>query len=609
MGAPNDLVGLAPEVRLILRRAVDACRFVPTQQKWALGLAALLTAIAGATNTVIAIALGKMVDGVAEGTRFGTAPAQLYWLAAGFLAVVASAYVLREGLNVVRRYLVENACSKLTRDMNLRLVAHTVKVDLEKLSQDKVGGLHGRMIRSVDGLIRFLRLTFLDFFPAVSTGAIALIAALTKSWLLGAVMVGVLPLAIFLTFRQIMSEKGVRLALMRDCELIDGALIEQLGGLEYVRAAHTHEQEIERLAELYEKRRVREMGHHLHMSLFSCAKSLNEGFFHVLVLGVSIYMAAHGAISFGDVLTFSVLFLNVMAPMAQVHRVLDEGHESSLQVGDLLEMLAEPEDRSFQTPIPAEPRLAPGEPVIEFENLVVEYLTLRHEAVRVLDGISLTIRHGETIGVAGLSGGGKSTWLKVLLRLTHPHSGRMRLGGVPLENVHREAIGRLVGYVGQQPFIFTGTIAENIAYAKKKSATFDEIRGAAELANIHDEIMLMPGGYDALITERGQNLSGGQRQRLSIARVLLKQPPILILDEATSALDNISERKVQRALGMRDPNRTTILVAHRLSTLRDADRIVVFDEGRIAEVGTYDELLHRGGLFSRLVASAEPGAG
>jgi len=294
--------------------------------------------------------------------------------------------------------------------------------------------------------------------------------------------------------------------------------------------------------------------------------------------------------------------------MAQVHRVLDEGHESSLQVGDLLEMLAEPEDRSFQTTSPTEPRLVPGEPVIEFENLVVEYLTTQQAAVRALDGISLTIRHGETIGVAGRSGGGKSTWLKVLLRLTHPHSGCMRLGGVTLENVHREAIGRLVGYVGQQPFIFTGTIAANIAYAKK-GATFDEIRGAAELANIHEEIMLMPGGYDALINERGQNLSGGQRQRLSIARVLLKQPPILIFDEATSALDNISERKVQRALGMRDPNRTTILVAHRLSTLRDADRIVVFDEGRIAEVGTYDELLHRGGLFTRLVASAEHGAG
>src|SRR5262249_20073868 len=160
----------------------------------------------------------------------------------------------------------------------------------------------------------------------------------------------------------------------------------------------------------------------------------------------------------------------------------------------------------------------------------------------------------------------------------HAHSGDIRLGGVHLRHVTREAIGRLIGYVGQQPFVFAGTIAENIAYGNGPVSA-EEIRRAAELANLHNEIMLMPGGYDEPVTERGQNLSGGQRQRLAIARVLLRQPPILILDEATSALDNISERVVQQALGVVDANRTTILVAHRLSTLRDADRILVFDAG------------------------------
>jgi ATP-binding cassette subfamily B protein len=178
------------------------------------------------------------------------------------------------------------------------------------------------------------------------------------------------------------------------------------------------------------------------------------------------------------------------------------------------------------------------------------------------------------------------------------------VGNVPLEEVSRAAIGQLFGYVGQSPFVFAGTIAENIAYGNE-NASPDAIRRAAELAHLHEEILAMSGGYQAVITERGQNLSGGQRQRLALARILLKLPPILILDEATSALDNISERVVQRALGMTITDRTTILVAHRLSTLRDADRILVFDEGLIVEVGKFDDLVAAGGVFTELFLSAQ----
>jgi len=272
----------------------------------------------------------------------------------------------------------------------------------------------------------------------------------------------------------------------------------------------------------------------------------------------------------------------------------------------LLEMLAEPLDPSFLLSRPGEPRLVPGEPAIEAEDLVVEYVTPQGQRVHAVDNLSLTIRHGETIGIAGRSGCGKSTFLRVLLRLLHPDSGTMRLAGVPLEEVSRADISRLLGYVGQSPFVFAGTIAENIAYGNE-NVTLEDIQRAAEMAHLHDEILQMPGGYSSVVMERGSNLSGGQRQRLAIARILLKQPPILILDEATSALDNISERAVQRALGLTSADRTTILVAHRLSTLRDADRILVFDDGKIAEVGTYVELVQQGGLFSDLVLSAENG--
>jgi ATP-binding cassette subfamily B protein len=558
-------------------------------------------------NTALPLLLGRLVDGVKAGTDLSLGHVAAYRFAAEILGALAVVYVVREALNVWRRSLVENACTQVNRDMSVRALSHLMKGDLGKLHQNRVGALHGRIFRSVDGFVTFLRVGFLDFLPAVLTGIFAIVAAVAKQPYLGLCVLGVVPTTIYLTVRQLRSQKGVRIQLARSCEEIDATVIEILSGLEYIRAADTHGLEVRRLAGACERRRVKEIGHHFQMSLFGAAKALNEGFFHIVVLGTAIYFAVQETISYGDVLTFSILFLNIMGPLSEVHRVLDRGHEASIQVGDLVAILRHPVDSSFAQPADGQPRLVPGEPVVEVEDLRVDYVTADGQLRRALDGLSLSIRYGETVGVAGRSGGGKSTWLKVLLRLTHPSGGSARLGGVPLEACSRETIGHLIGYVGQQPFIFAGTVADNIAYGNPE-ATPDAIRHAAELAAVHDEIMLMPDGYATLVAERGQNLSGGQRQRLALARILLRQPPILILDEATSALDNISERWVQRSLGLTGTDRTTILVAHRLTTLKDADRIVVFDDGRIVEMGTYAELVQRGGKFTELVLSGEHGS-
>jgi ATP-binding cassette, subfamily B, bacterial len=340
------------------------------------------------------------------------------------------------------------------------------------------------------------------------------------------------------------------------------------------------------------------------MTLYGCAKALNEAFFHIIVLGLAVHYFLQGQIQFGDIWTFSLLFLNVMTPLAEVHRVLDDGHECSLQVGILLDLLNQPTDRSFELTQPVEPTLADGQPLVVVEDLHLEYPLADGRKRSALAGTSLEVFHGETIGVAGRSGGGKTSWLRVLLRLAHPTRGRVLLGAVPLESVSRESIGRLIGYVGQQPFVFSGTIAENIAYGCE-GATEDDIRWAAQRACISDEIDAMPHGYQTRVSERGSNLSGGQRQRIALARVFLKNPPILILDEGTSALDNISERVVQRAIEAARADRTVILVAHRLTTLRDADRIIVFDQGRIVETGRYHDLLRAGGAFADLARHAE----
>ncbi|HWY85334.1 MAG TPA: ABC transporter ATP-binding protein [Gemmataceae bacterium] len=608
MKTKADKNGIGAELRLIAQRGRKVWSLVPGRHKFALGGAAVIMALTSASNTALPLLLGSLVDAIQLGTDQRKPRNELFEAALWVLGTIAVVYVVREGLHIVRRFLVENACTLINRDIGLRLIKHTMKMDLGTLAHDKVGALHGRIFRSIDGLVRFLRLAFLDFFPAIVTGLFALTAALFKQPLLGLVMVGVIPISVLLTIRQLITQKGVRLQLMRDCEEIDGAVVEQLGGLEYIRIANTVNDEMLRLRDAMEKRRRLEMGHHFAMSLFGCGKALNEGFFHIVVLAVATYYALQGTLSYGDVLTFSILFVNVTAPLNEIHRVIDEGHESSLRVGDLLDMLAEPVDASFATKTVISPQLAPGQAAIVVEDLRAEYTTPAGERKRALDGVSLTIKHGETIGIAGPSGGGKSSWVKCLLRLTHPCAGQVTLGGVPLESLARADLARLVGYVGQNPFVFSGTIAANIAYGNGPVGA-EDIERVARLANLHEEIMAMPGGYQARVSERGLNLSGGQRQRLAIARILLKQAPILILDEATSALDNISERHVQRALGLTRDDRTTILVAHRLSTLRDADRILVFEDGRIVEIGDYDALVQQGGIFTQLVMSAENGIG
>ncbi|WP_145090447.1 ABC transporter ATP-binding protein [Anatilimnocola aggregata] len=592
------------ELALLARRATQVWPFVAIEDRLTLGSAALIMGVTSAANTGVAILLGQLVDRIQAGATSKLNHHDMYWAAGWILGGLAAIYLFREGLNVVRRSFVEKSVARLNRDMQLKLVGHALRGDLVSLSGEKVGALHGKIFRSVDGLIRFVRLMFLDCLPAFLTGFFALLVAFTKQPALGLIMLGVIPLAVFLTMRQLKSQKGVRLSLMRDCEEIDGAVVEQLNGAEYIRVAHTYNQEMLRLFNRAEKRRTSEVRHHFEMSLYGCAKALNEGFFHIVVLGLATYLAINGQISFGDVLTFSVLYLNVMAPLNEVHRVLDEGHEASLRVGDLLQMLHTPMDRAFDTPDTNGLKLQGGEPAIQVENLVVHYNTPDHRMRRALDHLSLTIRHGETIGIAGRSGSGKSTWIKVLLRLLHPDEGSILLGGKPLCDVSRIEMAQLISYVGQNPFVFSGSIHDNIAYGNSE-VTLAQVQRAAELANLHDEIMQMPGGYQAEVTERGQNLSGGQRQRLAIARLLLKNSPILILDEATSALDNISERVVQNALGIKNTERTTIIIAHRLTTLKNCDRIFVFEDGRISAIGSYVELVAQNGLFAELVRSAD----
>src|SRR5439155_15241519 len=272
---------------------------------------------------LIPLQLGRLVDQITAGTKAGLDASTLSSIAGFSLCLLGLTYMVRESLHVVRRSFAENACTRVEKDLTTRLIGHLIKVDLASLNQQKIGALHGRIQRSVIGCVRFLRISVLDFSPALMTGAFALAATISKQPVLGVVMLGVIPISVYLTLRQLLTQKGVRLSLNSSREHMDGTVVELLHGLDYVRAANTAGLELDRVTAAAEERRAKENRHHFEMSLYGCAKALNEALFHIIVLSFSIYFAIHGTISIGYILTFSMLFMNVMTPLAEVHRVLD----------------------------------------------------------------------------------------------------------------------------------------------------------------------------------------------------------------------------------------------------------------------------------------------
>jgi ATP-binding cassette subfamily B protein len=599
---PKEERSFLGDVGSVWSRRKQIWRLVSRADKLGFGAGVAIMALVAAVETGIALLIGILFDRVNSFT--GRPPAEWTSFVIKALAVLALAYIIKESLQLLRRWIVTRTTTRIERNMTVRLVSHLLKVDLSAIARERIGSLHGRISRSVEGFGKFLRVTFSDFVPAVLTASFALIAGIQQEWRVGLVMLAVVPVSILITLWQVSSQKGIRAALLHAKEQLDGTVVEQLGGLEYIRAANTYPLEVARVQSAAASRGDRELKHGFAMARFDWMKAVNEGLFHVIIIGYAIVLAAYGQIPFGKVLTFSILFLNIMRPLKEVHRILDETYDSSIQVSMLLNMLDQPLDQSYGVVTMRAPRLDGSLPLLECQDLVVEYSTPDGANRRVLDGLTMKILQGQTIGIAGRSGSGKSTWLRCVLRLIHPASGEVLVGGVPIGVLSREDIGKTIGYVSQVPFVFSGTVAENIGYGCG-SVTREQIEEAARQAHIHEEILQMPHGYDTSLMERGGNLSGGQRQRIALARMFLKNPPVLILDEGTSALDNISERRVRAAIDNARQSHTVIMVAHRLTTLNQTDCIFVFDQGRIAEQGSYDELVDGNGVFAELVRSAE----
>jgi ATP-binding cassette, subfamily B, bacterial len=295
----------------------------------------------------------------------------------------------------------------------------------------------------------------------------------------------------------------------------------------------------------------------------------------------------------GQFVLYAVFAAGALSELAQVWGEVSQAAGATERIVELLE--TEP---AIAAPARPEPLPRPAQGAISFEAVSFAYAG---EAGRVLRGVSLTVEPGERVALVGPSGAGKSTLFALLMRFYDPAAGTVRFDGVDLRRADPEEVRARLALVPQEPAIFAASAADNIRFGDPL-ASDEAVRAAAKAAHADGFIAELPRGYDAVIGERGVTLSGGQRQRIAIARAILKDAPVLLLDEATSALDAESERLVQAALEKLMEGRTSLVIAHRLATVRRADRIVVMDEGRIVEEGDHDSLVARGGLYARLAA-------
>ncbi len=509
------------------------------------------------------------------------------WLLLGLLLSALVAW----GLGWARTYLLALVSERIGADLRTTTYEHLLKLSLEYFGGKRTGDLMARIGSETDRICVFLSLHLLDF--ATDVLLLLMTAAILFSinpWLALATLLP-LPFIAWLIHR-------VRDKLRTGFEKIDrvwsevtNVLADTIPGIRVVKAFAQEQREAERFREANRHNLAVNDKLNAVWGLFSPTVSLLTEIGLLTVWAFGIWLVAHNQITAGVLVSFLAYisrFYSRLDAMSRIVSVTQKAAAGAKRIFDIL-------DHVSSVPEPANPVHLPDlQGRIEFINA-----GFRYGNRTVTRNLSLNIQAGEMIGLVGHSGSGKSTLVNLICRFYDVTEGSIRVDGIDIRNLPVSEYRSHIGLVLQEPFLFFGTIAENIAYGKP-SATRAEIIAAARAAHAHEFILRLPHGYDSLVGERGQSLSGGERQRISIARALLIDPRILILDEATSSVDSTTEKEIQLALDNLVSGRTTIAIAHRLSTLRRANRLVVLDRGEVVEVGQHDELMAQQGHYYAL---------
>ena len=556
---------------------------------WQLVLGFMLTLGATAATLVPPYLTMPLMDNVLIPFQNGK-PIDVYIVMPYLLGLFGSA-MLAWGLGWWRTYLLARVSERICMDLRLTTYEHMHTLPLSFFGGKRTGDLIARVGSETDRISIFLSLHLLDFATDVLVIVMtAVILASINPWL---ALVTMLPIPFIIWMIHVVRDKlrfGFEKADRMWAE-ISNVLTDTIPGIRVVKAFAQERREMTRFRDANQRNLLINDRVNAVWSLFAPTVSLLTEIGLLVVWAFGIWQVSHNEITVGVLVAFLAYISRFYARLDSMSRIVSVTQKAAAGAKRIFDIL----DHVSSVPEPAQPvHLTTVRGEIELRNI-----GFRYGNRSVIRGLDLTIAPGEMIGLVGHSGSGKSTLVNLMCRFYDVTEGAIWIDGVDIRLLPVTEYRSHIGLVLQEPFLFFGTIAENIAYGKP-TASRAEIIAAARAAHAHDFILRLPHGYDSLVGERGQALSGGERQRISIARALLIDPRILILDEATSSVDTTTEREIQAALENLVRGRTTIAVAHRLSTLRYANRLVVMDKGRIVEVGTHDDLLARNGMYTQL---------